>query len=235
MKSRELVAAQTTRIDKSSSHLPRGRGRVVKRRMYRPKRSQEERRQTTQASILEAAMKVLLQRGYANFTTAEVAASAGVSRGAQMNYFRTRQDLILATGRYTLARSREDALAFAKASTSSRHTLEGFLKNAERFFLGQHYTAMMEVTLAARTDPKIERELGTLLTQYRRMLNSIWVNAFVQAGYDRKRAENLVRLTNHLYRGMALTAVWARDKKEDRMVRKLWARLAKDLLERGRI
>jgi hypothetical protein len=150
-----------------------------------------------------------------------------------MNYFRTRQDLILATGRYTLAKSQEEAIAFAEESISSRHTLQAFLHNAERFFLGDHYKAMMEVTVAARTDPAIARELRSLLTRYRRALNDIWIDAFCRAGYDRKRVTDLVRLTNHIYRGMALTAVWTRDREEDRAVRKLWGRLAQNLLTRG--
>lgn len=45
---------------------------------------------------------------------------------------------------------------------------------------------MMEVPVAARTDPKIAREIVALLTQYRRTLNDIWIDAFCRAGYDRK-------------------------------------------------
>lgn len=209
--------------------------RAPKRSGYRPKRSQAERRESTQSSILNAAIKVLLEKGYANFTTAEVAKRAGVSRGAQMNYFRTRDDLILATGRYTLARSTEEAVAFAEQSISTRSTLTAFLQNSERFFLGEHYTAMMEVTVAARTDPKIAREIVSLLTRYRRALNDIWIEAFCEAGYDRKSVVELIKLTNHIYRGMALTAVWAQNKDEDRKLRSLWGRLTKELLERKRL
>ncbi len=204
------------------------------RRSGRQRRSQAERRENTQNSVLNAAIKVLLKRGYANFTTAEVAQIAGVSRGAQMNYFRTRDDLVLATGRYTLSKSTEEAIAFAEKSVSTRSTLTAFLENSERFFLGENYTAMMEVTVAARTDPRLAREIVSLLTQYRRTLNDIWIDAFTRAGYDRKPVVELIKLTNHIYRGMALTAVWAEDKGEDRKLRSLWSRMAKELLEKSR-
>jgi len=208
--------------------------RATRRPARRARRSQAERRENTQNSVLNAAIKVLLKRGYANFTTAEVAQIAGVSRGAQMNYFRTRDDLVLATGRYTLSRSTEEAIAFAEKSVSTRSTLTAFLENAERFFLGENYTAMMEVTVAARTDPRLAREIVSLLTQYRRTLNDIWIDAFTRAGYDRKTVVELIKLTNHIYRGMALTAVWAQDKGEDRKLRSLWGRMAKELLEKSR-
>lgn len=205
--------------------------RVVRAHGRRPKRTQEERRRSTQESVLNAAMEVLIEVGFARFTTAEVAARAGVSRGAQMNYFRTRDDLILATGRSTLAKAQQEALAIAERSMAARNTLESFLRDAERFFLGKHYTAMMEVTVAARTDPALAREIGSLLAEYRRTLNKIWIDAFCRAGYERGKAEELVKLTNHIYRGMALTAVWAGSREEDRRLRRLWAAKAKQLLK----
>ena len=62
----------------------------------KPRRTQEERRAGTQSRILTAALDVLVEKGHAHFTTIGVAAKAGVSRGAQENYFRTRTDLIAA-------------------------------------------------------------------------------------------------------------------------------------------
>ena len=51
-------------------------------------RTQAERRHATQAKVLEAAIDALLDVGYARFTATDVAARAGVSRGAQSHYFR---------------------------------------------------------------------------------------------------------------------------------------------------
>lgn len=208
--------------------------RTPKRSSYRPKRSQAERRQSTQNRVLNAAIKVLLQKGYANFTTAEVAKRAGVSRGAQMNYFRTRDDLILAARRYTLTKANEEAASFAEKSLATRSTLEAFLENSERFFLGENYTASIEFTVAARTDAKIARGIASLLTEFRRTRNDIWIDAFCRAGYERKAAVDMIRLTNHIYRGMALTAISAQNKEEDRKLRSLWSQLAKTLVAKKR-
>jgi AcrR family transcriptional regulator len=59
-------------------------------------RTQEERRAETQAKVLEAAIKSLLEDGYAQTTTRHVAALAGVSPGAMAHYYPRRVDLVAA-------------------------------------------------------------------------------------------------------------------------------------------
>ncbi len=53
------------------------------------------RRRRTQEVVLDAAIELPFERGHTNFTTADVAERAGVSRGAQNHYFRTKSDLVL--------------------------------------------------------------------------------------------------------------------------------------------
>lgn len=60
----------------------------------RPTRA--EQRAATQAALLDAAIESLLERGYGATTTRDVAERAGVSQGAQQNYFPTKASLVLA-------------------------------------------------------------------------------------------------------------------------------------------
>jgi len=54
----------------------------------KPKRgTQDERRRATQEAILKAAVALLVEEGYAKFSTISVAKRAGVSRGARENHF----------------------------------------------------------------------------------------------------------------------------------------------------
>src|SRR5258708_31870 len=61
------------------------------------RRTQAERTQGTRARILDAAVEVLRKKGYAYFRTADVARAAGVSRGAQLHHFATKEKLVYAT------------------------------------------------------------------------------------------------------------------------------------------
>ncbi len=60
----------------------------------RPRRTQAERRATTRAALLDAALDCLVQDGYAGLTTRNVADRAGVSQGTQMHYFPTRAEFV---------------------------------------------------------------------------------------------------------------------------------------------
>jgi AcrR family transcriptional regulator len=57
-------------------------------------RTQEQRRAETQAKLLDATIKSLLEDGYAQTTTRHVAALAGVSPGAIAHYYPRRVDLV---------------------------------------------------------------------------------------------------------------------------------------------
>lgn len=65
---------------------------------------QQDRSTSTRAKVLDAAVDVLLELGYANTTTALVADRAGVSRGAMQYHFRTRAELLAAAVEYLVDR-----------------------------------------------------------------------------------------------------------------------------------
>ena len=61
------------------------------------RRTQAQRTRETRTRILDAAVEVLRKKGYAHFRTADVAKAAGVSRGAQLHHFKTKEKLVYAT------------------------------------------------------------------------------------------------------------------------------------------
>jgi AcrR family transcriptional regulator len=73
-------------------------------------RTQEQRRAETQAKVLDATIKSLLEDGYGQTTTRHVAALAGVSPGAMAHYYPRRVDLV-ASAIERLAEQRLEAWA----------------------------------------------------------------------------------------------------------------------------
>src|SRR5437899_3023757 len=59
-----------------------------------PRRTQAERRATTRAKLLEAAMTSLIERGYGGTTLADVVARAGLTNGALWRHFRSKGALM---------------------------------------------------------------------------------------------------------------------------------------------
>lgn len=182
-------------------------GRAGKAR-NKPQRTQDQRRRETQDKILRAAIDLLVEKGYAGFSTIAVATRAGVSRGARENYFRTKYDLIAAAWRAALDRAGQTSQGLARDVANSADPAGRFLESARTFFLSRDYVAMLELSIAARSDPRLARIFRSLFRDYRKRHDDIWIHALQQFGYRRDDIEKFVDLANSLLRGMALTAAW---------------------------
>ncbi len=180
----------------------------TKKSREKPQRTQDQRRRETQDKILRAAIDLLVEKGYAGFSTIAVAARAGVSRGARENYFRTKYDLISAAWRAALERAREKSRGMARTVKSSSDPAGQFLASAESFFLSRDYVAMLELSIAARSDARLARIFHALFKDYRKRHDDIWIQALQEVGYKRRDIEKFVDIANFLLRGMALTGAW---------------------------
>lgn len=173
-------------------------------RSSRPqRRSQEQRRRQTQDSVLEAALKVLLKDGYQGFTTTRVAKTAGVSRGAQENYFRTKDELIVAATRHALTQAAEHAQAIASGAARSTDPIEKFMIDSEAFFFSRNYLALLEIVVVARHNRTLARINTPIVRKFRHILNTMWIDALCKAGYEQASVESFIKMTHYLLRGMA--------------------------------
>lgn len=188
----------------------------------RRRRTQEERRRHTQSAILGAALEVLISDGYEGFTTPRVAQKAGVSRGAQENYFRTKDELILAATRHALSQAAEHAQSLASGAARSDDPVGKFLADSESFFFSKNYLALLEIIVVARHKPMLARTNSPIVRKFRNLLNSIWIDALCEAGYERASVESFVKMTHYLLRGMVLTSLWHPQASEYREVLGEW-------------
>jgi AcrR family transcriptional regulator len=122
----------------------------------RRRRTQAERRAETRAALLDATIESLVTHGYAQTTTGRIADLAGVSRGAQVPYFRTRADLVGAA----LAQLAEERVKAAHARFSEGEvSIEEALDLLWEEHQGPIFDASLELWVAARTDPELRKKL----------------------------------------------------------------------------
>jgi AcrR family transcriptional regulator len=210
---------------------------MPKRPAAKPKRparrTQEERRRGTQEAVLKAAMTVLIEDGYEKFTTTRVAKAAGVSRGAQENYFRTKNELIVAATRYTLTQAADEARALAARNRASSDPVERFLADSKSFFFSPTFLALMEIVAVSRHDPKLSKVNTPVVREFRRIINDIWIKALCEAGYERQSVETFVKMTHYLFRGMALTSLYQMGRSDHAKVLDDWRSIASRQLKRA--
>src|SRR3546814_14540152 len=84
---------------------------------------QGERSRKMRARILSAAINLLREKGYSAFRVADVAESAGVSRGAQLHHFPTTDQLVAACLEQVFSADLEkDPVATGQAIEAHGHT-----------------------------------------------------------------------------------------------------------------
>lgn len=135
----------------------------------RVRRTQEERSAETRARLLDATIECLVELGYARTTTTTVADRAGVSRGAQLHHFPTKEELVLAACEHLFERrDAEFRAAFARLPDGMDRPSAAIDLLWKILGSGHTFYAWLELAVAGRTDPTLGRrvrELGTRTAQ----------------------------------------------------------------------
>ena len=189
------------------------------------RRTQAERSAAMRTRLLDATIECLVTYGYAGITTPRVAERAGVTRGAQIHHFRSKEDLVVAAIEH-LAQQRTQAAIreFGRVETSSDpvSTVLDFLWEAHQ---GPMFIATVELWVAARTDDVLARHIERVEP----LVNSTLISAIAQLVPDhamRKELRNFVYTAMDALRGILLNSFVDRD--ADR-VRRRWDRACEHL------
>ncbi|MES9538655.1 MULTISPECIES: TetR/AcrR family transcriptional regulator [unclassified Actinomadura] len=133
-------------------------------RPARTHRTQEERTAATRRALLDATVDCLVEYGYHGTTTTRVVERAGVSRGAQVHHFPTKNDLVIGAVRHLAAkrteqlRERRGAGRLPGGDDWAGELLD-VLWEAHQ---GALFEASMELWNAARTDPDLREHVSAL-------------------------------------------------------------------------
>lgn len=191
----------------------------------RIRRTQAERSAAMRARLLDATIECLVTYGYAGTTTPRVAERAGVTRGAQIHHFRSKEDLVVAAIEH-LAQQRVQAamreFGRMKASSDPVSTVLDFLWEAHQ---GPMFVATVELWVAARTD----RVLAGHVERVEPLVNSTLISAIAQLVPDhamRKDLRNFVYTAMDALRGILLASFVDRDTAR---ARRRWDRACEQL------
>ena len=170
----------------------------------RRRRTQAERRATTRAALLDAALALLVEEGYAGMTTRKVAERAGVSQGTQMHYFPTREAFVAEAIRHVAARidaelREQDALT----ARSETRRLEEVLDRLWEVHCGPVFQVAMELWVAARTDPQVRTAMNEAIHDVTRMIVLVADDLFAEL-MSQPRAYEVLELALASIRGLAL-------------------------------
>lgn len=183
---------------------------------------QEVRSREMRARLLRACVECLVERGFAGTSTTLVSERAGVSRGAQLHHFPTKNDLVVAAVEH-LAETRGDELSQALASlpTGARRT-RACLRVLADHFASPVFTAALELWVAARTDPALLAAVAPLELRLGRETHRLTVEA-LEVDESRPGNRELVQATLDLVRGLALADTIRDDARRRARIVDRWA------------
>lgn len=187
---------------------------------------QAERTAAMRLRLMEATVEALVELGWAGTTTTVVSRRAGVSRGAQLHHFPSKQDLVVAAVAHLTDRRREDMRrAAADLPTDGRTRAVLDILGAQ--FTSPVFFAALELWVAARTDPDLRDSVAPL---ERRIGRETHAYALELLGVDEDAGDNrrLVQATLDLLRGLGLANSLSDDARRRSAVLDSWA----DVLDR---
>jgi AcrR family transcriptional regulator len=183
---------------------------------------QADRTRAMRARLLEATVELLVERGFAGTSTTLVSERAGVSRGAQLHHFPTKNDLVVAAVEHlTELRGVELADAVARLPQGKRRT-RAVVEMLGDHFASPVFTAALELWVAARTDEALLAAVSPLEQRVGRETHRLTVAA-LGADESRPRVRELVQATLDLVRGLGLAATITDDSARRRRILRQWA------------
>ena len=172
----------------------------------------------TRARILDEAVRVIAEQGYAATTNAAVAEAAEITRGAMLYHFPTRENLLEAAiehiqqQRADLFREATDSLP--PGADVTEHAIETYWQLLHRM----PFVAFAELETAARTDPLVRDLLAPSLADFDRAQIGDHFLKMLHAGAG-PRFQASRDLARFMLEGMARAQVtYDRDERVERLL-----------------
>jgi AcrR family transcriptional regulator len=160
------------------------------------------------ARLAKAAYEVMAERGHSAFRTAAVAAWAGVSEGAQLHHFATKEQLALAALDYALREASIISEAKLQAIRPSEDPLLYMLTDLAEFFQGPHYWVALDIAMDGVKNPGITAEVRDVTGRYRGHIYAKWAEMLVAHGWTPADAAEIVRMAAATMAGMGMRSMW---------------------------
>ncbi|MDD9938479.1 MAG: TetR/AcrR family transcriptional regulator [Myxococcales bacterium] len=169
----------------------------------RPRRTQQERRESTRRRLLEATVESLIEGGYSGTTTLAIEQRAKVSRGARIHHYPNKAALLADVVDHLFSQlSDHYEEAFGRVEgVSDADRLRAGLRMLWSIYRQPSYTAVLELSMAARTDDELRARLVGVGDRHRALAVDAAARYF---GLDAELGRNLADTIHAAMMGLLL-------------------------------
>jgi AcrR family transcriptional regulator len=180
------------------------------------------------ARLMDATIDCLVERGFAGTSTTLISRRAGVSRGAQLHHFPTKNALVVAAVEH-LTDVRGAELAAAAARVPAAHRTRDVVRMLGDHFASPVFTAALELWVAARTDAALLEAVEPLERKVGRETHRMTVH-LLGADESKPGVRELVQATLDLVRGLGLAATITDDTRRRNRILDQWSTTLEEAL-----
>ena len=145
----------------------------------RPRMTQRERSARARKMLLDSAIELVYEQGFAALRMSDVAARAGMTRGAIQHHFEGRDDLMLAVLQEVEERIVE---GFSESHIRSDMTIEQRLDILIDQFaeqgLSPAYLAVLDIWMTTRAEPGLKDPVREAMLRASKKFRELWIHAF---------------------------------------------------------
>jgi len=178
-------------------------------RVRRSRRTQEERSAETRRKLVEAAIRVSQESGYANLTISKVAEHAGLTNGAMQHHFSSRDDLVLAVldALYPILEMSFEDIASKKLPIRER--VNTFIDLLWRqIYSRPEYLVIWDIAFGTRGDAPLRAKLQAYQRDIAAHIRKQLATSFADVDLTPEGADQIFSLVISCLRGFALQAVF---------------------------
>jgi AcrR family transcriptional regulator len=181
------------------------RDRSMTTTAVQPRRSQAARSAATRAKVIAAARDVLCAQGYSGATMHAIRDAAGMSLGAIQHQFPTKAKMMAAVAaEFAAYRTRVYADAIRRGKTP-RESMGNLLDANFQMVSRPEMAAVLEIHLARRNDPELDREVAPSTRRFDRRVRLWGYSILRAAGIEDDEAHmSLQLLNNAVTRGLTV-------------------------------
>lgn len=176
--------------------------------------------------LIDATLHCLMHDGYAGTTVSSIVRRAGVSRGAQLHHFPTKNALILEATAFLMRRAYRVLGEMLLAIAEDEDRVAAVVDAAWKTVYGTRaFGAYFELITAARHDADLARALQTLSERTLSTIDGAIGHYFEKRGASMEEPRDLFVLSHWLMSGIAAGVAASVSAADSRHFLEVWARL----------
>jgi AcrR family transcriptional regulator len=196
-----------------------------------PPGKQESKSLRTRQTFCDATVSCLVEFGYGETTLARVVEKAGLSSGALLHHFPSKEHLMTATAEYLFGRTLARPKRRLPQDANDTGVIAADLRTNWSYYIDTpQYRALLEILIASRTDKKLREQIAATLHEYHRQAVEHIMTMYESATGKPEDAELLPVMSNIFFRGLLIQDQYSADPGKRQRMAERWIEIVAPLL-----